>query len=105
VQHAALVQLLERNSTITAASKDKNPPILRVMNLEGERMLRSSEGNCAACTRIVSVKKLKVFGKEDKDDVVCFALVFRELAVLHGSVAPLRIALVVHSSSVFQGMF
>jgi hypothetical protein len=83
VQHTRFVELLERNTVVKAASKDKNPPMLRLMNLEGERMLRSSEGHCAACTRIVSVKKWKEFEKEDKDDAVCctYTLLFNSLSV------------------------
>jgi hypothetical protein len=71
VQHARFVELLERNHAVKVGSKHRNSHMLRLMNLEAERMLRSSAGCCTACARIVSVKKLKEFGKEDKDDAVC----------------------------------
>lgn len=70
VRHARLVSLLEKDHAPKDASKDKIPPVLRVMNLEAERMLRSTEDNCKACTRIVSISKTKEFGKEENEDAV-----------------------------------
>lgn len=72
LQHAKFVSLLEENQTVKVGSKDKNPPVLRLMNLEAERMLRSCEGSCTACSRVSGVAKVKEFGKEDQENAVRF---------------------------------
>lgn len=59
IQHASFVSLLRKHQVSRDESKGKNPPELRVMNLEAERMLRSPEHSCEAATRIVSVRKTK----------------------------------------------
>jgi hypothetical protein len=74
VQHSDFVQLLWENHVNKEGTKDRNPPELRLMNLEAERMSRSSEGSCTACTRIVSVSKVKGFGSHESDDKVSFKL-------------------------------
>jgi hypothetical protein len=78
VQHADFVQFLGEHHSTNDGTKDRNPPELRLMNLEAERMLRASEGTCTACTRILSVSKVKGFGKDENDDEVCFNLLLAE---------------------------
>lgn len=68
VQHAEVVYLLEQNQPPSkdSAKDSRNPPTLRVLNLEAEHMLRSRAQSCMACARIVSVAKVKGFGKDEK---------------------------------------
>ena len=75
IQHGRFVSLLAQHRVSKDPSKDNQPPELRVMYLEAERMVRSNEDECKAAIRIVSISKPKEIGNYKAEAVQPLSLI------------------------------